>query len=116
VTTVRDMGNDNAVLAEALGRLDRHDSIGRTCFQPASSKAKPIQRERRAYLSTASMPRSKRWIPMRSGATRRFKIYNSFKPEWVKETPRMRTGAGLRVSGHIPAFMKAEDAVKDGLR
>src|SRR5450631_2853083 len=28
VTTVRDMGNDNATLAEAIGRIDRHESIG----------------------------------------------------------------------------------------
>jgi imidazolonepropionase-like amidohydrolase len=42
------------------------------------------------------------------------KIYNSFQPEWVAEAAAYAHRRGLRVSGHIPAFMRAEEAVRQG--
>ncbi len=42
------------------------------------------------------------------------KLYNSFKPEWVKPLAEYAHARGLRVGGHVPAFMRAEDAVRDG--
>jgi hypothetical protein len=42
------------------------------------------------------------------------KLYNSFKPEWVKPLAAYAHAKGLRVGGHVPAFMRAEEAVRDG--
>lgn len=42
------------------------------------------------------------------------KIYNSVKPEWVKPIVERAHDRGLRVSGHVPAFMIAEDVVDAG--
>ena len=42
------------------------------------------------------------------------KLYNSFKPEWVKPVAEYAHAKGLRVGGHVPAFMRAEEAVRDG--
>ena len=42
------------------------------------------------------------------------KIYNSFRPEWVSAATQYAHQRGLRVSGHVPAFMRAEDAVRQG--
>src|SRR5262249_22616196 len=42
------------------------------------------------------------------------KIYNSFYREWLPEAVIYAHSRGLRVSGHVPAFMRAEDVVKDG--
>jgi hypothetical protein len=42
------------------------------------------------------------------------KLYNSFKPEWVKPLTAYAHAKGLRVGGHVPAFMRAEEAVRDG--
>src|SRR6202035_4368028 len=42
------------------------------------------------------------------------KIYSSIKPELVPAIVARAKGHGLRVSGHIPAFMTAEQAVRDG--
>ncbi|HEX7680433.1 MAG TPA: amidohydrolase family protein, partial [Thermoanaerobaculia bacterium] len=42
------------------------------------------------------------------------KIYSSVKPELVPVIVRRAHEHGLRVSGHIPAFMRAEDAVRAG--
>jgi len=42
------------------------------------------------------------------------KLYNSFKPEWVRPLAAYAHAKGLRVGGHVPAFMRAEEAVRDG--
>jgi len=45
---------------------------------------------------------------------RQIKLYSSIKPEWVKPLTDEAHRLGLRVSGHIPAFMTAEQAVQAG--
>ena len=42
------------------------------------------------------------------------KLYSSIDPAWVKPMAEKAHEQGLRVSGHIPAHMLAEQAVKDG--
>jgi amidohydrolase family protein len=42
------------------------------------------------------------------------KIYSSIKPELVPYIASYAHSKGMRVSGHIPAFMYAEDAVREG--
>jgi hypothetical protein len=42
------------------------------------------------------------------------KIYNSIQPDWVKPMVEHAHERGMRVSGHVPAFMIAEDAIKAG--
>jgi hypothetical protein len=114
VTTVRDMGNDNATLAQAIGRLDRHDSIGPHVVTAGFIEGKSPFNASGGIL-VDSLDGAKRAVDFYAQrGYPQIKIYNSFKPEWVKETAAYAHQRGLRVSGHIPAFMKAEDAVKDG--
>jgi hypothetical protein len=114
VTTVRDMGNDNATLAEAIGRLDRHESIGPHVVTAGFIEGKSPFNASGGIL-VDSLDSAKRAVDFYAQrGYPQIKIYNSFKPEWVKETAAYAHLRGLRVSGHIPAFMKAEDAVKDG--
>lgn len=42
------------------------------------------------------------------------KLYSSIDPSWVKPLTEKAHGLGLKLSGHIPAHMLAEDAIKDG--
>ncbi len=42
------------------------------------------------------------------------KLYSSIDPEWVRPMANLAHELGMRVSGHIPAYMLAEQAVKDG--
>jgi len=42
------------------------------------------------------------------------KLYSSIEPEWVAPIAERAHSHGLRVSGHIPAFMSAEQAVRAG--
>jgi Amidohydrolase family len=114
VTTVRDMGNDNATLALAIERLDHHESIGPHVVPAGFIEGKSPFNANGGIL-VDSLDAAKRAVDFYAQrGYPQIKIYNSFKPEWVKETAAYAHQRGLRVSGHIPAFMKAEDAVKDG--
>jgi hypothetical protein len=42
------------------------------------------------------------------------KLYSSIEPGWVRPIAERAHSRGLRVSGHIPAFMSAEQAVEAG--
>ena len=42
------------------------------------------------------------------------KLYSSIEPEWVAPIAERAHSRGMRVSGHIPAFMSAEQAVRAG--
>ena len=42
------------------------------------------------------------------------KLYSSIDPSWVKPMAEKAHELGLKLSGHIPAHMLAEDAIKDG--
>lgn len=42
------------------------------------------------------------------------KLYSSIEPEWVAPIAERAHSHGMRISGHIPAFMSAEQAVRAG--
>lgn len=42
------------------------------------------------------------------------KLYSAIKPEWVAPMANHAHKLGMRVCGHIPAFMTAEQAINDG--
>ncbi|NMM47789.1 amidohydrolase family protein [Marinigracilibium pacificum] len=42
------------------------------------------------------------------------KLYSSIEPEWVKPIAERVHSYGMKLSGHIPSFMLAEEAIKDG--
>jgi hypothetical protein len=45
---------------------------------------------------------------------RQIKLYNSIQPAWVRPLTQHAHRRGLKVAGHVPAFMRAEQAVLDG--
>ena len=45
---------------------------------------------------------------------RQIKLYSSIEPEWVAPIAERTHAHGMRLSGHIPAFMSAEQAIKAG--
>lgn len=45
---------------------------------------------------------------------RQIKLYSSIEPKWVKPLAEKAHSLSMRVSGHIPSFMLAAEAVKDG--
>ncbi len=114
VTTSRDMGNENAFLAELRSRIDAGDFIGPRIIpagfiegeSPFSSRSGFVVKDLQGAKEAVD------WYAQQG--FHQIKIYNSFRPEWVAPIASYAHERGLRVSGHIPAFMRAEDAVRSG--
>lgn len=114
VTTSRDLGNDNASLAELGARIESGELPGPRIVaagfiegeSPFASRSGFVVRNIEETKSAVD------WYAQRG--FRQIKIYNSFDRALVAETTRYAHLRGLRVSGHVPAFARAEEVVRDG--
>lgn len=114
VTSVRDMGNDNATLSALIARIDTGEAIGPR-ISPCGFIEGDSPFSQRMGLVVKDLQGAKDAIDWYAQhGFRQIKIYNSFKPEWVAPAAAYAHQRGLRVSGHIPAFMRAEEAVRAG--
>src|SRR5882672_1846124 len=114
VTVTRDMGNNNTVLNELRTRIDSGLIVGPTII-PAGFIEGESKFSARGGFVVDNLQGAKDAVDWYAEhGYRQIKIYNSFHPEWVKDTAAYAHQRGMRVSGHIPAFMKAEDAVRAG--
>lgn len=114
VTTSRDMGSDNAALAEIIAQVDRGEFVGPRIL-PAGYIEGESEFASRGGFVVKDLQEAKDaidWYAQRG--FRQVKLYNSFRPEWVEPTAAYAHQRGVRVSGHIPAFMRAEQAVRAG--
>lgn len=114
VTTSRDLGNDNAMLDTLMRRIDAGQSIGPRVV-PAGFLEGTSENAARNGIVAGDLDAAKRaidWYARRGYP--QIKIYNSFHREWVPEATKYAHARGLRVSGHVPAFMKAEEVVRQG--
>jgi hypothetical protein len=114
VTTVRDMDNDPDQLADIVRRLDDGSAIGPHVLKvglvegvgPSSSASK---------FNISSVEQGRKALDFyASHGYVQFKMYNSTKPELVPPLAREAHARGLRVSGHVPFGMLAEDVVRGG--
>ena len=114
VTTSRDMANDNALLAELIGDIDRGELIGPRIVPAGFIEGESPFAARGGFVvnSVDEARTAIDWYAQRG--YRQIKIYNSFKPEWVAPVAAYAHSRGLRVSGHVPAFSRAERVVREG--
>jgi len=114
VTSVRDMGNNNQGMQVMLddvaaGRLLMPQVTtcgfleGRSPF--SSSNGILIDTLDEAKLAVD-------WYAQRGYP--QLKIYNSFPKQILRETVAYAHSRGMRVSGHVPAFMRASEVVEQG--
>ncbi len=114
ITTVRDMGNDNAVLARLIDRIDSGKIGGphviRSGFiegkSPFSANNGILVDNQQAAIDAV------RWYAARDFW--QIKIYNSMNPEWVPAMVKEAHALGLRVAGHVPAFATADQMIEAG--
>ena len=114
VTTVRDMGNVNDELLVLKGKFDAGTELGPRVVPLGFIEGKSPFSSNSGILA-ASLDDAKRaidWYAVRG--YRQIKLYNSIKPEWAKPLADHAHARGLRVGGHVPAFMRAEQAVLAG--
>ncbi len=114
VTTLRDMGNVNARLGELRTRIDAGQSIG-PHIVPAGfiEGASPFSSNSDFVVKDVDeAKRAVDWYAQHG--YRQIKLYNSIRPDWVAPITEYAKARGMRVGGHIPAFMRAEEAVRAG--
>ena len=114
VTTVRDMGGHNDAVWRLKGRIDAGEVAG-PHIVPAGFIEGQSPFSARLGIVAADLPAGLRavdWYAARG--YKQIKLYNSIKPEWVKPLAARAHQHGMRVAGHVPAFMRAEEAVRAG--
>ena len=114
VTSVRDVGNDNAALLELRTQIEQGLLAGPRVTANGFIEGKsPFSA--RLGIVVDSLDEAKAAVDWyaRHGY-HQLKIYNSFKPAWLKPLAAYAHARGLRVGGHVPAFMRAEEAVRAG--
>ncbi|HYC27194.1 MAG TPA: amidohydrolase family protein, partial [Chitinophagaceae bacterium] len=114
VTHVRDMGNSESLL-EKVDQYNKGVVIGpRMEVMSGFIDAKDPMAAPTGALIGSVEEGQKLIRDFAAKGYRQIKLYSSIKPEWVKPLADEAHKQGLRVCGHIPAFMTAEKAVHAG--
>ena len=114
VTSVRDPASDNAKLEALRDKIDAGILPGPRIQPMGFIEGRSSYSQRSGFIvdSLEAGKTAVDWYAERGFI--QLKLYNSFKPEWVKPLAEYAHAKGLRVGGHVPAFMRAEEAVRDG--
>ena len=114
VTTVRDMGSDNAMLQQMLDEWAAGELLWPQIVPTGFLEGKSAFSSKLGFVvQTLDEARSAvDWYAQRG--YRHLKIYNSFPREHLREAVAYAHQRGMRVSGHVPAFMRAQDVVERG--
>ena len=114
VTTVRDMANDIDHLDELVPRFESGALIGPHVLKAGFIDGRgPYQGPTKVFADTPEEAKAdvERY---RSLGYAQIKIYSSVKPELVPVIAAEAHRSGLRLSGHVPAFMTMQQAVAQG--
>ncbi|HYH07774.1 MAG TPA: amidohydrolase family protein [Thermoanaerobaculia bacterium] len=114
VTSVRDLGNDSDFITAYKQKIDVGEAIGpRIVLAGLVDGPGPFKAPTNIFADNEAEARK----AVDHFAERNYeglKIYSSIKPELVPVLTNYAHERGLRVSGHIPAGMRAEQAVDAG--
>jgi cytosine/adenosine deaminase-related metal-dependent hydrolase len=114
VTTVRDLANDTEKTLALKDKIERGEEIGPRILMTGFMDGRgPYTGPTKVLVDTEEEARSAIENYARLGYTG-IKIYSSIKPELVPKIIELVHAKGLRVSGHVPAFMTAEQFVAVG--
>ncbi len=114
ITTVRDMGNDNAVLDGLIKRIDDGVIGGPHVIRSGFIEGKSPFSANNGILvdSQEQAIDAVRWYGARGYW--QIKIYNSMNPAWVPAMTKEAHRLGMRVAGHVPAFSTADQMIEAG--
>ncbi len=114
ITSVRDMGNENAVLDGLIKRIDEGVIAG-----PRISRSGFIEGKSEFSAATGEIAANEeeaidlvRWYAARGYP--QVKLYNSMNPEWADAVVGEAHELGMRVAGHVPAFSTADAMIDAG--
>ncbi|HZE75889.1 MAG TPA: amidohydrolase family protein [Gemmatimonadales bacterium] len=114
VTTVRDMGNDMEELLQRRRRFDAGELLGPRIIMaglvdgpgPYTAPIKVVADDSATATAVVNRYADSGYVQL--------KIYSSVRPTLVPFLAAEAHRRGMRVSGHVPAFMTAEQAVRAG--
>ncbi|MCP3734263.1 amidohydrolase family protein [Sphingomonas sp. RP10(2022)] len=114
VTSVRDMGNDNAFLPDLVHRIAAGEVAGPRITANGFLEGRSPYSARLGIVadSEAAALDAVRWYAARGHW--QIKIYNSMNPAWVPGITREAHRLGMTVTGHIPAFTNADAMIGAG--
>lgn len=114
VTTVRDMGNDNATLQQLMQQEKAGTLLSPRVVAAGFLEGESKMSARNGFVVSdlAGAKKAVDWYA--ANGYPQIKIYNSFPKEILRETAAYAHAKGLKVSGHVPAFMRARDVVEQG--
>ena len=114
VTTVRDMGNDNKSLQGLIDENLRGELLGPRIVTAGFLEGESDFSARNGFV-IRNLDEAKHAIDWYyQHGYPQLKIYNSFPKAILKDTVAYAHLRGMRVSGHVPAFLRAQDAVDAG--
>jgi imidazolonepropionase-like amidohydrolase len=114
VTSVRDMANDIDQLGAMQSRFDQGTEIGPRVLKAGFLDGRgPFAGPTKVFADTEQEAKDDIDRYAKLGYVQ-IKIYSSIKPELVPKITAMTHAHGMRVSGHVPAFMTAEQFVRAG--
>ncbi len=115
VTSVRDLANDTDSLLATRRRFDEGSEIGpRVVMAGFIDGRGPYQGPTKVFADTEDEARAAVENYARLGYVQ-IKVYSSLKPELLPRIVEMAHAHGMRVSGHVPSGMNAEQFVSAGV-
>jgi hypothetical protein len=114
VTTVRDMGNSNIEVQEIIDQSAKNQLLFPHIIPAGFIEGKS---EYSSYdgIMIENLEQAKEAVDWYAEhGYSHLKIYSSFPKELVQETSAYAHERGMTVGGHIPSFMKADEAIESG--
>jgi imidazolonepropionase-like amidohydrolase len=114
ITTVRDMGNDNAVLDALVQRIEKGETAGPHVVRSGFIEGKSPFSANNGFVvdSQDKAIDAVRWYGARGYW--QIKVYNSMNPAWVPAIVAEAHKLGMRVTGHVPAFATVDQMIEAG--
>ncbi len=114
VTTVRDLGNDQQRLTEIRNTFDSGAAIGPHVYRAGFIDKKSPFSAPTGKLAESLDDALAMIEEYAAAGYSQIKIYSSIEPDWVAPMAKAIHAHGMRLSGHIPSGMTAEQAVLQG--
>ncbi|HZD93038.1 MAG TPA: amidohydrolase family protein, partial [Candidatus Sulfotelmatobacter sp.] len=115
VTSVRDLANDTDALIAMRRRFDEGSEIGPRIVMAGFVDGRgPYQGPTKVFTDTEEEAKTAIENYAKLGYVQ-IKVYSSLKPELLPKIVEMAHAHGMRVSGHVPSGMNAEQFVRAGV-
>ena len=112
ITSVRDIGSVHEQIMEITAKYDAGEVIGPNTYRSGFiDQASPYATGDTVESLEEALERVDFYA---AHGYMQIKLYSSIDPSWVDDIAKRAHGHGMRLSGHIPAFMSAEQAVRAG--